>query len=370
MADVARLRRWPPCGPRVTVLISLVMVALASPCVAYAQPTSSPFTPSEELMLTSLEDTMVDTGWVPAGSPVQLRLQAAAANTVSMSFPGRASYEWAADTLSFEGDPDAGTFATNVGVEVHAEVRIDVLGLTWGSDLLGPYNLLINATAAFTPYLLTGSPERPVTISEATSGVMVASVPIVPDLLVASGNLDIDLAFSVDASLTGERIDILPNPEQVEDPGLRTVDAQGATVSVSALDDADAVEATVALHAGLEAVTTVILHPHLVMTVLGTEYDIAGIDVPIELPPISDTVVLPAEDLTWARPAGSGDASGSGSGSDGGADDGGGETAGDGVFDAASTDDGCACAASQPRPPLALLAWIMLPCLCRCRRRP
>lgn len=310
-------------------------------------------------MLTDLEDTLVDTGWIPAGSPVQLRLEAAAANTLSVSLPGRANYDWISDSLSFTADADAGTFVTNVGVEVHAEVRVDVLGLTWDSDVLGPYDLLLDATATFRPYLLTGNPDRPAMISDATSGVMVASVPIVPDLLVVSGNLDIDLAFEVDATLIGERIEILPTNEQVLASGVRTVDAHGSSVALTTLDDVDVLEATATLHARLEAVTTVLLSPHLVMTVLGTDYEIAGIEVPVDLPPVNDNITLSAQTLSWVRPA---SPWGTDSGSDG---DAGGEAPSGGAVD----DRGCACTATPSSVPITALAWVLLPCLRQRRRR-
>jgi MYXO-CTERM domain-containing protein len=279
-----------------------------------------------------------------------------------MSLPGRANYDWLSDSLSFTADDDAGTFVTNVGVEVHAEVRVDVLGLTWESDVLGPYDLLLDATAMFRPYLLTGNPDRPATISEATSGVMVASVPIVPDLLVVSGNLDIDLAFEVDATLIGERIDILPNSEQVLTPGTRTVDAHGASLALTPLADVEVLEATASLHVNLEAVTTVLISPHLVMTVLGTDYEIAGIEVPVDLPPVNDEIALPPQTLSWVRPSSPGD---SGSGSDG---DTGGETSDEGSSGGAVGDEGCACHATPSGPPLTALAWVLLPCLRRRRR--
>ncbi|MGB1701211.1 MAG: hypothetical protein ACPHRO_14735, partial [Nannocystaceae bacterium] len=83
---------------------------------------------------------------------------------------------------------------------------------------------------------------------------------------------------------------------------------------------------------------------------------------PVELPPVSDTLALPAQDLTWERAAGTGGASGSDGGDDasGGTSDGGSELSGGG------SDDGCACSTGATTPPrLLALAVLFLPALRR-----
>jgi hypothetical protein len=48
------------------------------------------FSPSSEQQLLGFEDAGVDTGWIPANSPVQLRMLIDAANTITIDLPGTA----------------------------------------------------------------------------------------------------------------------------------------------------------------------------------------------------------------------------------------------------------------------------------------
>jgi hypothetical protein len=132
------------------------------------------FEPEMHQDLVGLEDVTVDTGWFPADSPVQLRLFVHAADSIVIEMPGDARYDWALEAIDVVGDPDAGLFAIDIGAQVEACVRFDVAGLTWESEILGPFDYAITSQATFSPYLLPGDPERPLLIEDATDGVTVA----------------------------------------------------------------------------------------------------------------------------------------------------------------------------------------------------
>lgn len=321
---------------------------------------SSRFEPVLQDDLLALQDVTVDTGWVPADSPVQLRLFVHAADTIDIGMPGEARYDWAAESLVLHGDVDAGWFSIDVGAEIEASVRFDVAGIQWESDILGPYDFAILSGAAFTPYLLPGNPEAPVTIEDATDGVTVASVPIVPDIVLASGGLDIDVAASVSGSLASLRVDATTALGTVG-----VVDAEGVAVPLAADPGPDALQAEGVLVSTLQAAPTIIVRPHLTMSILGQDFDIAGIDIPVALPPIDDELVFAPEPLEFERPPAppeGGDTTGAaedggdgGSGEDegGGGESEGGDTSGatdesgsDG--ESAQTDgaDGCTCSST------------------------
>lgn len=321
---------------------------------------SSRFEPVLQDDLLALQDVTVDTGWVPANSPVQLRLFVHAADTIDIGMPGEARYDWADESMVLHGDADAGWFSIDVGAEIEASVRFDVAGFQWESDILGPYDFAILSSAEFTPYLLPGNPEAPVTIEDATDGVTVASVPIVPDIVIASGGLDIDVAASVSGSLASLRVEAITALGTVG-----VVDAEGVAVPLAADPGPEALQAEGVLVSTLQATPTIIVRPHLTMSILGQDYDIAGIEIPVALPPIDDELVFAPEPLQFERPPAppeGGDTTGAAEdGGDGesGEDDGeGGESEGGDTSDVtdesgsdggpAQTDgaDGCACSST------------------------
>ena len=342
------------------------------------------FDPLYHADLVGVQDVDFDSGWVPADSPVQLRLTAHAADSVDIEMLGEAAYDWAAQTLGLTGDEGQGWFSLDVGVQIHAEVRFDVAGITWQSDVLGPFDYAIISEAMFTPYLLAGHPESPVEIADQTDGATVASVPIVPNILVASGNLDIDVVAQIEASLSGTRVEL------VAGESMASIQAYGESATLVALPEDGDLTVDGTMVAQLQAAPTIILRPHLVMSIVGQDFDIFGIDIPIALPPTDDEIVFDPETMVFAAPpppppapgsdGDGGSASGSASGSDGGLDGtGGGDDLGgsddlgdttgvdDAGADAVDSGDACACA-SDPAPANAV-AWGVLVFLLGVRRR-
>jgi MYXO-CTERM domain-containing protein len=329
-----------------------------------------------------IRDVSFDSDWFPPDSPVQLRLLVHAADTILIEMPGEARYDWAAGTIAVAGDVREGSFTIDLGAQLHASVRFDVAGIQWESDLLGPYDFATTSTADFTPYLLPGNPDRPVQIEDATDGVTVASVPIVPDILVASGGLDIDVAAAVSAELSGVRVDMTT--------GLGTmaaIDAEGVAQPLAADEGTGPLLAAGVLVADLQTTPTIIVRPHLVMSILGQDYEIFGIDIPVDLPAIDDQIAFAQQPLSFDRPPEPPADPDSGEGSEGtGVDDGGGvdESTSGGPIDASSDEDGsdtegpaideldsgCSCRTTGPDPVGLGLALFGLMGLALRRRRP
>src|SRR5690606_24108700 len=67
----------------------------------------------------------------------------------------------------------------------------------------------IEASTSFTPYLLEGNPERPAVIADKSGALDLVSIPLIPDIVIISGNLDIALYVDVEASLHCNRIEVL-----------------------------------------------------------------------------------------------------------------------------------------------------------------
>lgn len=324
---------------------------------------SDDFDPRLMIDLVELDDVDFDSGWVPAGSPVQLRFYAHAADSVVIEMLGDGTYDWNAEEIGFEGHVDGGRFLLDVGMELQASVRFDVAGLQWESDILGPWDYAITSEAIFTPYLLPGHPERPVEIQDQTDGVPVASVPIVPDIIVASGNLDITVAADITAQLSGTRIEVSHGTE------ASIVDAFQTPSPLPPEPGADPLEVEGVMVTQLQTAPVLIIRPHLVMSILGTDYEIFGIDIPVALPETDDELVFDPELMAFDAPApappdtgadesGSGGATGVGDATATGGDSGSSGTGTDGDTDGnpACCEDGvggCGCRGADPSPATA-----------------
>lgn len=300
---IIRRVRPRPLPPRhlPLALTLLAPLALLAPSPARAEPALAPFAPLHMQQLVGLDDFTFDTDWFPQDAPLQLRLIAHGGNSVNISMPGQGRYDWDAETIDFLGDPDAGLLAVDIGLTLDAKIRFDVLGIQWESDILGPYDYAVIADDGFTPYLLPGNPERPVSIDDETDPVTFVSVPVTPDIVVAAGNLDIDAYVIVAATLAGDSIEattLEPAPQ------LATVLAEGEAVSLPAgpgpLPDPLAVDGTLVCE--LTTDITVVLKPTLVMEILGQKFEIADIEIPIDLPPFADQIRFDAVAMSFPRP--------------------------------------------------------------------
>lgn len=342
---------------RRSLAAAAALFALAVPSLAHAEgpEEESDFSPYEQLLLLGFEDEAVDTGWIPANSPVQMRFFAAASNSVTMSLPGAAHYDWRTEQLRFEGDENAGYFAYDVGLEIFASVKVDLDIVQWESDLLGPYDWAIDASTMFTPYLLEGNPDRPAMIMDTSGALPLASVPIVPDIVIIAGNLDIDLYVDIAAQLQCNRIEVVGTDGELTD---FTIENESLWMNPGEGPDDVVLPATA--YCQLQTQPTLIINPHLVLEVLFDEYDIAGIDIPIPLPVIDDEQVFDTIDLSfpyWEAPSDDGGETDTGDDGDGGSesgDDGGDEIGDDGTGDTGTgdaggigEDDGCNCSTTD-----------------------
>ena len=257
---------------RFALSFAFALSASLVPAWAHAEVADADFTPIHTQQLVGLDDFTFDTDWFPMDQPVQLRLIVHGGNSVEIAMPGDGRYDWDAETIAFAGDPDAGSFGVNVGLTLDAKVRFDVFGLQWESDIIGPYDYAVISGADFTPYLLPGNPDRPVVIDDETDPVTLVSVPVTPDIVVASGHLDIDVYVIVEAELAGQSIEastIEPAPQLV------VVTAEGESVALDAgpgpTPDPLVVGGT--LVCSLTTAPTVVFKPTLVMEILGKVRD-------------------------------------------------------------------------------------------------
>jgi MYXO-CTERM domain-containing protein len=325
---------------------ALALALLPATALAEGPTEDSEFSPYYEELLLGFEDAGVDTGWIPNGSPVQLRLFVDASNSITIDLPGAAHYDWRTEELRFEGDAMAGLFEYDVGLEIVASVKVDLALAQWQSDLLGPYDWSIEAATMFTPYLLEGNPDRPAVIADQSGAIDLVSIPLVPDIVILSGNLDIALYVDIEASLHCNRIEVLrPDGE------VTSFVSEGESLWIDPGEGPGDLVLPATAYCQLTTLPTVIINPHLVVTVLLDEYDIAGIDIPVNLPIVDEEIQLETIALSfprWEEPD-PGDGGGE-SGEDGGdeiGDETGDETGtGGDELGSELLDDGCSCSSA------------------------
>jgi MYXO-CTERM domain-containing protein len=96
----------------------------------------------------------VDTGWLPSGSPLQLRFQVLSLGGGAVTMEGQGDLSWPdALTLAFTPTPGSGFFAVDTALAAVTSIQFDVAGYVWSSEI-DRRNLAIYGETAFEPFLL------------------------------------------------------------------------------------------------------------------------------------------------------------------------------------------------------------------------
>lgn len=249
------------------------------------------------------DDVDWDTGWVPAGSPIQLRFGLALGGETEVELGGSVVTSWPpALNIAVPGRPGAGRLSMNYGFELIARLRFDVevagVRYDWEGDIPIPFipeDLRLAGDAFFDPFLLPGGDERPVWVSDSTDVVRVfridaldAIIPI-PGvgggfLVALQGNLDagyqtevIDVADALPIVGEGEHTRLDPLP--VEDP-----DAPGGYGP----------SAQLLLHpeGTLFYEGQVMIIPEFYLEVVGTRFDYPLAEIPVDLVDLDNEVIF------------------------------------------------------------------------------
>jgi MYXO-CTERM domain-containing protein len=255
-----------------------LLLALLLPAPALAVEAAPYFTERTEQVL-GVDDFDYDSDWVPGGSPIQVRLIAHAGNTVYVGMDGDALYDWSSQAFSVEGLADGGDFEIDVGLNVEAQVRFDILGYLWEGDLMDPFGYGVFEGVVFDPYLLPGHPMRPAIIDSDLPRETLADVPLGIDLIIASGSLHIEIGGHVHAELSGISVTL-------EDTSGMAVLVEYEGWEELAADPLVDLVASATLATDLVIDITFLLYPSVVLELLGTPYTLAEFEVPVALPSV------------------------------------------------------------------------------------
>ena len=295
-----------------------------------------------------VENFDFDSDWIPAGSPIQVRLQIHAGNTLAIEMTGDATYDWDIQQLALWGDASGGLFTMDLGLTVTTSMRYDILGNQWEGVVGDPFEFWLNDSATFLPYLLEGNPDRPLVLSSEIEPQTIIDYPAV-DVGIASASILIDISGVLDSAFAANQVTMTP----LDGGPAVDVVADETLVPLTFADGDGPAEAQAQLAGDITFDSTVSLWPSVVVTLLMIDYELVQFELPLDLPGIDETWTFEPEIVTFERPEPESD-------DDDDEDD-------DSTDDDDNTDEytaenesvnGCNCTV-DPRPPSAAMALVV-----------
>lgn len=257
-----------------------------------------------------LFDTIdLDSGWVPSGSPLQIRLGFHLAGETQIDMMGTTYAFWQpALSILPIGLTGGGRVSVDYGLEIIAQIQVDLgaIGVPGGVrrvfDIpLGgiPRDLRLANEAFFDPFVLPNADPRPINLSDTTETIDVASISLGSIISVpgVDGGFSLGLHGRLDAGYRGDRIDVIRR-EVPGDPALAITEHEGdAIVPAPSATGYGASEDVAIDPVGTITYTgSLVAEPTFFVEFLGRRFDftIASIPVPI-VDEESNPDFLPAE---------------------------------------------------------------------------
>ncbi len=316
------MRFRPPAALLVASSLSLLL-----PPLARAQCPTGPDVPADQCFAgdvdfvhraAAIPSISLDSGWVPAGSPIQVHFAFLAMAESEVEMGGRVVTSWPttppmrAVQVAVPGRPGEGRLAMAYGFEIVAEIRLhlDVGGTVY--DFTGdiplpasfPRDLRLAAETTFDPFVLTGADPRPIVVMDSTSPVRVVGISIsslagisIPGI---DGGIDLSAVASLSTSYQSDRIDIANSPSFISNEGgVVPLPPANRTLGFG-----PSVDVTVLPHGHLLYDGVVTLTPAVYVTLAGRRWDLASFSLPLHVVQTSsetsfeeDTVHVPLPDV-------------------------------------------------------------------------
>lgn len=265
------------------VAASLGLASVASaqaPCVGTGTCETFPF--DQTYSSTGFMAIDFDSGWLPGGSPLQIRatLHIGGASTVKLAGTGGVSYPPAV-RASFLGE-DGGYVSVDYGIEVHLYFRFDILGVGWEGEIPIPYipsDLRLAQTVPIDDLVLIGATPKPVVAADVSARVRVVSYDLGAFLAgLVSGGLALDAQGMLAATYDSQRIRVNQALTPItRESGVTTVYPAGGSDYGASLDVVSHAEGT------LQHVGTIHLFPSVFLSVLGQGFSLDLADLPFNL---------------------------------------------------------------------------------------
>lgn len=115
----------------------------------------------------------LDSGWVPSGSPLQVRFQVLSAGGAEVWMEGTGSLTWPDSvTLGLDGEPGTGELTLDSTISAITSIRFDVSGYSWSSEI-DNRSFTFTGDTTFDPLVLPGGTPDSVTVTGSGSATQV-----------------------------------------------------------------------------------------------------------------------------------------------------------------------------------------------------
>ncbi|MEZ4340163.1 MAG: MYXO-CTERM sorting domain-containing protein [Sandaracinaceae bacterium] len=238
------------------------------------------------------DDVMLDSGWVPAGSPLQVRFALMLGGSTQVNMGGTSVTSWPPPLSEVVlGRAGTGRLAINYGIEIIARIRFDVTvagtRYTWEGDIPIPGgippDLRMADESTFDPFLLPPS-ETVAMVMDETGAIPVINTDITDSLIPIpgiGGGFLLTATGSLGAAYVTNRI--------VVDDAVDAITTEGGSVVVRAGPDEPELGAAKDVRITPEGTISydgaIILAPSLYIEVAGRRFELPIAEVPI---PIAD----------------------------------------------------------------------------------
>jgi hypothetical protein len=236
------------------------------------------------------DDVMLDSGWVPAGAPVQVRFAVFIGGSTEVEMGGTAVTSWPpALDVAVLGRPSTGRLAINYGVEIVARMRFDVevagVRYTWEGNIPVPggipTDLRLHDVAVFDPFVLPPSVPRPIVVWDDTDPVTLydANLAGVIGIPGVSGGFLVDAVASLEGTYQTARIEVSDAlTDIVEEGGSVVVRPDPGAAGFGAAKDY-----TVLPHGTIGYDGVITLYPTLYLDIAGRRFDLTLVEVPVRV---------------------------------------------------------------------------------------
>ncbi len=239
----------------------------------------------------SLFDTIdLDSGWVPAGSPLQLRFAFYMGGFTEVSLGGTLVSTWPVPlSEQLVGRLATGSLAMDYGVELLARMKIDLdiagIHYRWEGDIPGTGRITgdyrMANTATFDPFALPGTSGRPISIYDATDRATVLSYDAIGSFVSIpgiGGGVRVDLQGELTTDYQSDRIVV-----QGADPIVEELGTTRVLPDVGASDFGPSKDVTLHPEGTLGYHGTLHVFPNFFVSLLGRSwsYDVADLAIPL-----------------------------------------------------------------------------------------
>ncbi|MDB4928431.1 MAG: hypothetical protein JWM10_915 [Myxococcaceae bacterium] len=223
-----------------------------------------------------------DTGWVPSGSPVQVRIEAVLAGNTRVALDGALVGAWP-EPMSLTAEPTAGggTLSVDYGIVFRARARLDldvgVAPIRWEGNL--PYLPMIDframSASSFEPWAWSRASTRGTTMRQHLADVAITDAIIrIPGI---SGGFTLDAAGEVEAGYRSTRLTFGAQADPITQAMRRT---QAMFIAGSFVEYQPVLEGVLDYTVGVR------MYPGLYISLAGRRWTIGLPEIPVNVGPV------------------------------------------------------------------------------------